>query len=1447
MKKTPMRIVSSCVMSAVLAGAFIPAQPLKAYASTHIASSATQSDATQGVSAQSDAAVPEAWSVDNFVIEKEGDHAVIKGLSQAGETKRQTCKTLVLPARYDNLDISKIAKEAFKKKEFTSVHVPSSITSIEEKAFFGCKIQELTLSDKLADLGKAAFMMNELTVLEVPGSLTTIPENAFNENKLTSLLLSEGITKIDTRAFYDNNLPDVVIPKSLEFVAPNAFEYQHDGNKPEQKATLHTIDKTNPHNLKNSQNHTIITETKTLNPNTFTPFSEELSSLQRILDRFYVSADGKDVPSKGVRVNKNGNEVERWITPQQKMDTLKLLEKAYEAHFFRTIDEQQVEALNKELAARYLELGKQGETQIGTAPSLEHFSAPVETLKIGVNGWTPLYKKSLFTKYLEVGLRDTTRPNSRLYRLQAIDDTTPTMLRLDFLVPLRNNSHEVPEKYEIECNMPGLAFFKPDDAEYQKHIPQTDLSVIVPDIEDEAHPKHKNVGFGLEPGAVALFNVGENGDTLDNLWQTVVCGYAPNKVPHVNAHEGLAFKGWSLTKPAGVLNDGEDGHIVDPTKLPLDKHTVYYAVYEKAAAVPAPEPPAPAEQHPAAAVQYKALPTNIIDLQRLVDYMYASPDGNDVPTAFNNIGTTKPKDGLFANNTVAKKVNKQLVYVDQDTKNKLTQELFNAYKKFYIDQSADITLTDISSIDTKPGKKGNCDAIDVHNIKLKFNNYSASKNMLQRQKEEYFALFDIKDPHNVMYPIHTFGYLPNSRTNSAQVNFQVMKNDNAEYHLKAIPGFAFVDVVAGKRSTVLYPQVNLEKQSGNSSPSLTSKQTFTVEPGFVALFDGGTNGVIEKGECVQTYAPQTTLDYAPTIKAKDGFTFKGWKASGSDTVLSTEEIKATQLTQHTLFTAVYEKAAAPAPVLTLTGEVSGVQVGKEVTSELTYTLENADGYSVEASVEGDAKDGLTATADPATKKVKLRGTPTKAGEVTVKLRATKEGKTALEQTKTFSVAAATPAPVLILTGDVSGIQVGKEVTSELTYTLDNADGYSVEASVEGDAKDGLTATADPATKKVKLSGTPTKAGEVTVKVRATKAGETALEQTKTFSVAPAPAPEPPAPAPSPSPLPEKKDKPKEETPAPSFDQATKRIAGNTAEDTMQQIVQTAFPDPVKEVVLATSESYWDALSANSLAGSLNAPVLLTHHNQLPEQTIAELKRLQTSKVVVCGGENAISNDVVSQLKALNIEVERVAGNMASDTANDIAQKLAKSDTAVVATSWGYEDALSAASFAYAKKAPIFLANYNTATLDASNIQTMKDKGVKKVYIVGGTAVVSPEVEAQLQEAGIAVERVAGDTAYDTSAQLATKLISLGMSANNMAIATGWGYTDALAGAALCGKQNSVMVLADNTNQTAINDVVAANKHSIKNYYIFGGTSVVGEGATDALKGVFTGKDANKDA
>lgn len=310
-----------------------------------------------------------------------------------------------------------------------------------------------------------------------------------------------------------------------------------------------------------------------------------------------------------------------------------------------------------------------------------------------------------------------------------------------------------------------------------------------------------------------------------------------------------------------------------------------------------------------------------------------------------------------------------------------------------------------------------------------------------------------------------------------------------------------------------------------------------------------------------------------------------------------------------------------------------------------------------------------------------------------------------------------------------------------------------------------------------------------------------------------------------------------ETPR-TFDTVTTRLAGETAFDTMEQISKTAFPDHSKYAVLATSEGYWDALSASSLAGTLDAPVLLSKPHELPEQTIRELKRLGVEKVYICGGEYALSSDIDAALHNMNIATERVSGAWASDTANEVARHVPDSDTAFVATSWGYEDALSAASYAYAQKAPLFLANYHTSALDENTLATMQEKGVKSVYIVGGYDVVSSQVEAQLEEAGIKAIRIGGKTAYDTSALLARKLIALGMHANNMALATGWGYTDALTGAALCGKNNAVLVLADDSNQRTIYDVLAPHQNVIDNYYLLGGTNVIGEQTVNVLKEIF---------
>lgn len=299
-------------------------------------------------------------------------------------------------------------------------------------------------------------------------------------------------------------------------------------------------------------------------------------------------------------------------------------------------------------------------------------------------------------------------------------------------------------------------------------------------------------------------------------------------------------------------------------------------------------------------------------------------------------------------------------------------------------------------------------------------------------------------------------------------------------------------------------------------------------------------------------------------------------------------------------------------------------------------------------------------------------------------------------------------------------------------------------------------------------------------------------------------------------------------------QSLKRVWGITAYDTMRTINSIAFPDSSQYAVLTTGESYWDALSASGLAGKLQAPVLLTQGASLSEQTRLELVRLGVQKVYICGGVNAISKLVEDELAALGIAVERVAGAWASDTANEVAQHLEQTDEAFLATSWGYEDALSVAPYNYATKKPLFLTDYTTGLLDENTLAAMKAQGITCIHIVGGTSVVPQSVEDQLREQGIQIDRIAGETAYDTSIALADFLLTKGMHANNVGVATGWGFADALSGAALCGKNNSILLLADASNVRAVKDVIEPHKSDITNAYIFGGEKVVASTVYEAI-------------
>ncbi|MDD7369498.1 MAG: cell wall-binding repeat-containing protein [Berryella intestinalis] len=297
-----------------------------------------------------------------------------------------------------------------------------------------------------------------------------------------------------------------------------------------------------------------------------------------------------------------------------------------------------------------------------------------------------------------------------------------------------------------------------------------------------------------------------------------------------------------------------------------------------------------------------------------------------------------------------------------------------------------------------------------------------------------------------------------------------------------------------------------------------------------------------------------------------------------------------------------------------------------------------------------------------------------------------------------------------------------------------------------------------------------------------------------------------------------------------------RLAGDIALDTMSSIVSSDAGWSVEggTVVIASAEGWWDALSVSALAGSESAPVLLSYRDSVPQQTRDQLKRLKPARVVIMGGEAAVSEKTAAELAAVaGSNLKRYAGADAVGTAEAVAEAVGnKSEYAVVATAGTFHDALSAAPFAYAKRAPVFF----TQPDGSLSSTTLSAIGNRKVIVMGGTAAVPASVEKQLGSRFL--QRVGGADAVATSKLFAQKRLDEGASREGMGVATANGWYDALTGAALCGKQDSVLLLATDHDTSAITEVARKgwNTPSWKQCsgWIFGGMAALSDEAMMAI-------------
>lgn len=199
-----------------------------------------------------------------------------------------------------------------------------------------------------------------------------------------------------------------------------------------------------------------------------------------------------------------------------------------------------------------------------------------------------------------------------------------------------------------------------------------------------------------------------------------------------------------------------------------------------------------------------------------------------------------------------------------------------------------------------------------------------------------------------------------------------------------------------------------------------------------------------------------------------------------------------------------------------------------------------------------------------------------------------------------------------------------------------------------------------------------------------------------------------------------------------------------------------------------------------------------------------------------------------------LDIERYYGDTRYDTSKETAEALKELlgvdefENIVVASGDNYPDALAGSYLAQQKNAPLLLVGTDLDTEEDMLwyiAENLSDGGM--AYILGGEGVVTKRFENELDDWGINVKRLGGDTRYDTNIAI---LKEAGVTDEDLLICTADGYADSLSVSSI---YKPVLIVAkEGLNDKQINYL---NSLKTKNIYLIGGEGVVSNEIAKVMK------------
>lgn len=216
-----------------------------------------------------------------------------------------------------------------------------------------------------------------------------------------------------------------------------------------------------------------------------------------------------------------------------------------------------------------------------------------------------------------------------------------------------------------------------------------------------------------------------------------------------------------------------------------------------------------------------------------------------------------------------------------------------------------------------------------------------------------------------------------------------------------------------------------------------------------------------------------------------------------------------------------------------------------------------------------------------------------------------------------------------------------------------------------------------------------------------------------------------------------------------------------------------------------------------------------------------------NKKAICALALTLSLSISSIVAAAATNKERIFGLNRYETSAAISEEgfTKGSEVVFIVSGENFPDALCTAPLAKKYNAPILLSGKNK--LDPKVKERLQSLNAKKVFVIGGTGVISEDVVEEIQDLNIYPERIYGLNRYATSAKIADSMST----SNEIVVTTSSAFADALSIAPIAAMK-SMPILLVNKDEIPKETKDFIKNHDISKVYLIGGPGVI----SDNVKG-----------